>query len=183
MTGARVFTFPAADVAAADRIGREVVERQTGFPFVDFDPEKIAIFFKVRSWARRRSYLESMIVDSLAVIGKIADASDDGQDNLEVYETVLLAVHERIGLVLNHLEADKSVCRDSAAIFLCSASPDHRSAARSFCNEQGWSSAFHPPHIDGEMFPDGNPLVMALRMSAITRPGLSVHWRQSAGAV
>ena len=182
MTGARVFTFPAADVAAADRIGNEVVERQTGIPIIDLDPEKIAVFFKVRSWARRRSYLESLIIDSLAAIEKIVEARDDGADNLEIFETLLLAIHERIGLVLNHLEADKPVCRDSAAIFLCSASPDHRSAARAFCNERGWSEAFHPPHMDSEMFPDGNPLVMALRMSAITRPGLSRHWRQSTGA-
>ena len=50
------------------------------------------------------------------------------------------------------------------AVFLCSASPVHRSAARKLCNEHGWSRAFRPPHMDPEMFPDGNPLVVALRM-------------------
>ncbi len=172
------------DIEAARRVGEEEIEQETCIPLIDADPEKLAIFLRPMSWEKRRGFFDSIISGSLANTVKVAEVLAGGKGNVqesEVMQVAHLGIHQAIGQIIEYLGDEKPTCKDSAVVYLCSANPEHFLAARAYFNASGRRRAAQPPYIDQEVFPDGNPLVVFLRLSVLMRPGLCEYWRQFKG--
>ena len=134
-----------------------------------------------RSWKQRRQFFDSIVDGSMRktakLVGVLAGRGGDVEE-LEVMETSWLGIHQAIGETIECLGEQKPICKDGAAVFLCSMKPAHHLAAREYFNASGRAGVGTPPFMNQEVFPDGNPLVMFLRLSVMLRPGLSELWRK-----
>ncbi len=169
------------DIQAARRVGEEEIEQETCIPLIDADPEKLAIFLRPMSWEKRRVFFDSIVSGSLANSVKVAEALAGGKGKVqerEVMEAAHLGIHQAIGQIIEYLGDEKPTCKDSAVVYLCSANPEHFLAARAYFNAAGLRGAGSPPYWDQEVFSDGDPLMMFLRISILMRPGLCEYWRK-----
>ena len=169
------------DIEAAERAANEPIEPDTFIPIIDVDPKTMAIAMRPRSWEQRRRFFDSIVAESLEKTMTLAEVLAGGEGDvqeLEVMQTAHLGIHQAIGEMIECLGEETPTCKDSAAVFLCSMNPVHCTAARVYLNASGCEGAGNPPFMNREVFPDGNPLVMFLRMSVIMRPGLSEYWRK-----
>ena len=172
---------PCEWIEAAERAANEPIEPATCIPIIDAAPETMAIAMRPRSWKQRRRFFENIVNDSMAAsvkLAKVLEADACGLPLLEVVEISHLGIHQAIGEMIECLGEEEPTCTDSAAVFLCSMNPAHCLAAREYLNASGRESAGCPPFMDQEVFPDGNPLVIFLRISITIRPGLSRYWRK-----
>jgi hypothetical protein len=169
------------DIEATERAAIEPIEPDTCIPIIDANPETMAIAMGPRTWKQRRRFFDNIVNASMTASLKLAqklEADECGLPLLQGVEISHLGIHQAIGEMIECLGEEEPACTDSAAVFLCSMNPAHHLAAREYLNASGHESAGCPPFMDQEVFPDGNPLVIFLRISITIRPGLSRYWRK-----
>ena len=170
------------DIEAARRVAEEPIEPDTFIPIIDVDPETMAIVLRPKTWKKRRQLFDNIVADSIEKAVKLAEVfAEESKGKItqrEVLETAHLGIHEAIAKIIECMGEEKPTCKDSAAVFMCSMRPDHYHAGAEYFMDNGRGRAARPLFMDQDVFPDGNPLMAFLRISAVMQPGLAECWRQ-----
>ena len=156
------------------------VPQDTFLPLLDAPLDDLATYLTPDSWEARKNYIASMMVDSITNLMKQLEIfTEHGQSEPAcryVLDGCMVGLHVKIGQLLNKWGATEPADRHAAALFVLSASPEHRHALAKWMPD-GCTS----PPMEDELFEPGHSLVVFNRMSRATRPGLSECWRHETG--
>ena len=156
------------------------VPQDTFLPLLDAPLDDLATYLTPDTWEARKNYIASMMVDSITNLMKQLEIfTEHGQSEPScryVLDGCMVGLHVKIGQLLNKWGATEPADRHAAALFVLSASPEHRHALAKWMPD-GCTS----PPMEDELFEPGHSLVVFNRMSRATRPGLSECWRHETG--
>jgi hypothetical protein len=121
-----------------------------------------------------------MMCESLENATKLLEFLEkDGQAKAEwrsAMGSYMVGMHIKIGQLLDALGATEPANKHAAALFVLSASPEHRHALAKWM-PKGTSS---PPE-ENKLFEPGNALMVFKNLSLGTRPGLAECWAAEKG--
>ncbi len=132
------------------------------------------------TWEARKDYLTNMMRDSIENLMKqLQFFTEGGQSESAcryVMDGCMVGLHVKIGQLLNAWGATEPADKHAAALFVLSASPEHRHALAKWM-----PGGFTSPPLETELFEPGQPLMVFKNMSLTLRPGLSECWRGETG--
>ena len=159
--------------AGAPPEGDDDVIEPTGIVLVDLPAKDIARDLADNSWADRARFFNNALVESLDTMGEAVEAlgkKKEKPDTKEFLDICMIAMHGRIGEVLDIWGPEAPPDKDAAQLFALSGSPEHRTAAYVFCGSS-------QDAVD-RLFKPANGLTVFKRMSELCRPGLNELWRE-----
>ena len=181
MSDSRRLTVVGGTAAVKEAMADKTIPQDTFLPLLDAPLDDLATYLAGDSWEARKRYLNNMMGDSLANLMKQIEifkkngASES--DNRYVLDGCLVGLHVKIGQLLDAWGAPEvPPDRYAAALYVLSASPEHRHALAKFM--PGGTTS--PPE-ENELFEDGTDLMIFKNISLAVRPGLSECWRETAG--
>ena len=166
--------------AAKKAMANQTVPQDTFLPLLDAPLDDLATYLTPDSWEARKDYLANMMRDSIEnPMKQLQFFKEGGQSESAcryVMDGCMVGLHIKIGQLLNAWGATEPADKHAAALFVLSASSEHRVALGKWMPD-GCTS---PPREDG-LFEPGHSLLVFNRMSRATRPGLSECWRDETG--
>ncbi len=157
----------------------KTIPQDTLLPLLDAPLDELATYLRPDSWEARKDYLSSMMRDSIENLMKqMVFFKEHGQSQSAcdyVMDNYLVGLHIRIGQLLNAWAATTPADKHAAALFVLSASPEHRTALRK------WMPDGSSPPKENELFEPGHGLMVFKNISLVLRPGLSECWRHETG--
>ncbi len=158
----------------------KTIPQDTLLPLLDAPLDDLATYLAPDSWEARKSYLANMMHDSIQNLMKQLEVFEEHGTSKAacryVMDGCMVGLHIKIGQLLNAWGATEPADRHAAALFVLSASSEHRVALAKWMPD-GCTS----PPMEDELFEPGHSLVVFNRMSRATRPGLSECWRHETG--
>ncbi len=125
----------------------------------------------------RKKFLAGMMCGSIESIVKLLEHFEkEGQSESEtqaIMGSYMVGMHIKIGQLLDALGATKPADKHAAALFVLSASREHRTALSKWM--PGGTSS--PPE-ENKLFEPRSALMVFKNLSLAARPGLSECWRE-----
>ncbi len=157
------------------------IPQDTLLPLLDAPLDDLARYLAGDTWEARKDYLNNMMGDSLNSLFEQIELFDrEGLPKPEitaVTEDCMVALHIKIGRLLDALGEPESPDGHAAALYSLSASPEHRRVMANWM--PGGTTC---PPAEDELFEPTSHLAIFRRMSLAIRPGLSECWRQDGEA-
>ena len=177
MSDSRRLTVVGGTVAAKEAMADKIVPQDTLLPLLDAPLDDLATYLAPDSWEARKRYLNNMMGDSITNLMKQLEVFEkNGQSESEcryVLDGCLVGLHVKIGQLLDAWGAPEVPPDEhAAALYVLSASPEHRHALAKFM--PGGTTS--PPE-ENELFESGTGLMIFKNISLAMRPGLSECWR------
>ncbi len=117
------------------------------------------------------------LLEAVHPITGVVDVQRDGggclRETQAIMGSYMVGMHIKIGQLLDALGATKPADKHAAALFVLSASREHRMALSKWM--PGGTSS--PPE-ENKLFEPGNALMVFKNLSLGARPGLSECWRE-----
>ncbi len=157
----------------------EKIPQDTFLPLLDAPLDDLAKYLTGDTWEARKDYLNNMMADSLDNLFKQTEFFETKglpkSELMAVSEECLVALHVKIGQLLDAWGVKEPADKHAAILFVLSASSKHRHAlARWMPN--GTTS---PPE-EHRLFEPASPLAVFKQLSLMMRPGLAECWRETA---
>ena len=119
-------------LAAKEAMVGKTIPQETLLPLLDAPLDDLATYLAPDSWEKRKDYLAAMMCESLENMTKLIDLfKEEGQSESE-YQSImgsyLVGFHIKIGQLLDAWGATAPADKHAAALFVLSASREHRSA-------------------------------------------------------
>ena len=177
-----VIPFDPKTTAMAAKRGLEdqPVPQDTFLPLLDAPLDDLATYLRPDTWEARKHYLSNMMMDSITNLTKQTEIFDKGgitgPELRWVTSGLLVALHVKIGQLLDAWGATEPADRHAAALFVLSASAEHRHALAKWM--PGGTTS--PPE-ENELFGPKRGLMVFKNLSLALRPGLSECWRTETG--
>ncbi len=172
--------IPTDAKATKEAMADKTIPQETFLPLLDAPVDELATYLRTDSWEARKDYLGNMMGDSLDnLLKQIVFFKEKGLPKSEwmaVTDCCLVGLHVKIGHLLDAWGATEPADRHAAALFVLSASPEHRNTLSKWMPDGNTS----PPQ-ENELFEPGSPLMTFKNMSLALRPGLSECWRGETG--
>ncbi len=171
---------PEAQASAKNALADKPIPQDTLLPLLDAPLDELAAYLAGRTWEARKNYLSNMMGDSITNLVKQMEIFEKGgipkSETMAMAEECMVGLHVKIGQLLDAWGVTKPADKHAAALFVLSASSEHRYALG------GWmpGGTTSPPE-ENELFEPGTPLMVFKNMSLACRPGLSECWRQTVG--
>lgn len=167
-------------MAAKRAMADQTVPQDTLLPLLDAPVDDLATYLRPDSWEARKDYLSAMMRDSIMNLMKQLEIFDKhGTSELKcryVMDGCMVGLHVKIGQLLDAWGATEPADQHAAALFVLSASAEHRMALAKWM--PGGTSS--PPE-ENKLFEPGHGLMIFKNISYALRPGLSECWRETVG--
>jgi len=158
----------------------EKIPQDTFLPLLDAPLDKLATYLRPDTWEARKNYLNNMMGDSLNSLFKQSEFFEKGgisnSELVALTDEILIALHVKIGQLLDAWGEPESPDEHAAALYSLSASSEHR---RTMANWMPGGTTCPP--AEDELFEPTCHLAIFRRLSLTLRPGLSECWRETAG--
>ncbi len=175
-----VIPINAKALAAKEAMMGKSFPQETLLPLLDAPLDDLVTYLAPDSWEVRKKFLAGMMCGSIKGIVKLLEHFEkEGQSESEtqaIMGSYMVGMHIKIGQLLDALGATKPADKHAAALFVLSASREHRMALSKWM--PGGTSS--PPE-ENKLFEPGSPLMTFKNMSLALRPGLSECWRDETG--
>ena len=168
---------PEAEAAAKKALAKKTIPQDTLLPLLDAPLDELAAYLADHTWEARKDYLDNMMGDSLNSLFKQIEIFErkglSKSKSMYVTDGCLVGLHIKIGQLLDAWGATKPADKHAAALFVLSASSEHRHAL----SEWMPGGTTSPPE-ENQLFEPGEGLMIFKNISLALRPGLSECWRQ-----
>ncbi len=158
------------------------IPQDTLLPLLDAPLDDLARYLAGDTWEARKDYLNNMMGDSLDSLFKQTEIFQKGRiSNSELValtDEILIALHVKIGQLLDAWGEPESPDEHAAALYSLSASPGHRRTMAKWM--PGGTTC---PPAEAELFEPTCHLAIFRRLSLTLRPGLSECWRETVGGM
>ncbi len=166
--------------AAKAAMANETVPQDTLLPLLDAPLDDLATYLTPDTWEARKDYLANMMKDSIEnLMTQLRIFTEGGQSESAcryVMDGCMVGLHVKIGQLLDAWGATEPADRHAAALFVLSASAEHRMALAKWMPDSTTS-----PPLEAMLFEPGHGLMTFNQMSRALRPGLSECWRHETG--
>ena len=180
MTDSPRLTVVGGTAAAGNALADKTIPQETFLPLLDAPLDELATYLADRSWEARKNYLNNMMGDSITnlvkQIGFFEEKEIPKSEKMVMAEACLVALHIKIGQLLNAWGATEPADKHAAVLFVLSASSEHRHALARWM--PGGTTS--PPE-EHRLFEPASGLAIFKQLSLMMRPGLAECWRETAG--
>ncbi len=171
---------PEAEAAAKKALAKKTIPQDTLLPLLDAPLDELAAYLAGHTWEARKDYLNNMMGDSLNNLFKQVEFFERGgisnSDIVAMTDEILIALHVKIGQLLDVWGEPESPDEHATALYSLSASSAHRRAMAKWM--PGGTTC---PPAEAELFEPTCHLAIFRRLSLTLRPGLSECWRETVG--
>ncbi len=156
------------------------IPQDTLLPLLDAPLDDLATYLAGDTWEARKDYLNNMMGDSLNNLFKQTEFFEKGgisnSDIVAMTDEILIALHVKIGQLLDAWGEPESPDEHATALYSLSASSAHRRAMAKWM--PGGTTC---PPAEAELFEPTCHLAIFRRLSLTFRPGLGECWRETVG--
>ncbi len=167
---------PTASALPPDESDHWRIEQETFIPLIDAETDKCVEFLRDKTWAERHLWFSNAIEESLAAVAKLSEMAKElevgeGDTVRRMVDAAFLDLHAAIGFIIEGLGETIPPTKEAAAVFMLSASDEHRMAAR---REFGGTG----DPLRCNLYEPGSVMMAFINLSLASRPGLSWYWQR-----